>query len=87
MRDRTTTWRDGDEESPYLLMNHLADWLKQMPANERTPALLYRVADFARWCEQQPSVIDAGDDVLTILVVGFTRSYSPQSQHESYSHI
>jgi hypothetical protein len=63
--------REGDEELPYVVMGFLAKWLKKMPADQVTPALLGRVAKFARWCEQQPSSTDAEDDTYTILVVGF----------------
>ena len=61
---------DGDEELPYLLVGYLADWLKDL-GDAITPAIVERVVAFARWCESQPRGKDAGDDLLTIFVVGF----------------
>lgn len=61
----------GDEKLPYLMMGHLAEWLKSTPQTAITPELLARVQAFAAWCEEQPSGRTAGDDLLTILVVGF----------------
>lgn len=61
---------EGDEELPYLLMNYLADWLKEL-GEELTPAIVERIVEFARWCENQPPGKDAGDDIYTILAVGF----------------
>lgn len=61
---------EGDEELPYMLMNYLADWLRDL-GDGVTSAIVERVVSFSRWCESQPSGKDAGDDVLTILVVGF----------------
>jgi hypothetical protein len=60
-----------DEELPYLLMNHLADWLKDMTPDEVSPAILGRVAEFVRWCEDQPRAASAAEDLYTILLVGF----------------
>jgi hypothetical protein len=64
---------EGDEELPYMLMRHLADWLRDQ-GEAITPAIVERVVAFARWCESQPSGSGAGDDTLTILVVGFYES-------------
>jgi len=61
---------EGDEELPYLLMNYLADWLKDL-GDGISPTIIKRVVEFTRWCESQPRGEDAGDDLLTILVVGF----------------
>jgi hypothetical protein len=61
---------EGDEELPYLLMGYLADWLKEL-GDAVTPAITERVVAFARWCENQPRGKDAGDDLLTVFVVGF----------------
>ncbi len=61
---------EGDDELPYLVMGYLADWLKEL-GDAITPAIIERVVAFARWCESQPRGKNAGDDVLTIFVVGF----------------
>jgi hypothetical protein len=71
---------EGDQELPYLLVGYLADWLKETPSDEITPALVKRVVEFTRWCEGQPSGRDAGDDIPTIMVVGF---YEKLFEHES----
>lgn len=62
---------DGDEELPYMLMRHLANWLKELPAKELTPSVTNRVVAFNHWCERQPRGEQATDDLFTILVVGF----------------
>ncbi|MEA3211686.1 MAG: hypothetical protein QOE70_4743 [Chthoniobacter sp.] len=64
----------GDEELPYMLMHHLADWLKELPAGGITSSITSRVVAFCRWCEQQPRGEQAADDLYTILVVGFYES-------------
>jgi hypothetical protein len=61
---------EGDEELPYLLISFLADWLKEM-GGAITPSITERIVAFVHWCESQPSGKDAGDDIFTILVVGF----------------
>ena len=61
----------GDEELPYVLMNHLADWVNRLPEDAITDELIARVVSFTKWCEQHPSGKDADDDLLTILSVGF----------------
>src|SRR4051794_4470756 len=54
----------------YVLMADLARWLSTVAANE-VPAALARVRSFVSWCEEQPRGQDAGDDIFTMLVVGF----------------
>lgn len=61
----------GDEELPYVLVGHLADWLKVLPQNSITPQLVARLVSFTKWCEEQPRGQDASDDLHTILTVGF----------------
>jgi len=61
----------GDEALPYLMMGHVADWLKNLPAAAFTPELLDRVRAFTDWCEDQPRGDTADDDLLTMLMVGF----------------
>jgi len=61
---------EGDDELPYLVMGYLADWLKEL-GDAVTPEIIERVVAFARWCESHSRGKDAGDDVLTIFVVGF----------------
>ena len=61
---------EGDDELPYILMNYLADWLKEL-GRPVPPATIDRVVTFARWCDNQPSGKTAGDDNYTIYMVGF----------------
>ena len=65
---------ESDVELPYNVMHDLADWLQRLPPEALTPELVDRLVSFTRWCEQQPRGKDAGDDVLTILRVGFYES-------------
>lgn len=67
----------GDEELPYMMVGHIADWLAALP--EISPEIVERVQAFALWCEDQPSGQTAADDILTILVVGF---YEPLFEHK-----
>ena len=60
-----------DDESAYLFMGYLAEWLCDARPEDVTPQILARVQEFALWCEEQPSGATAGDDALTILVVAF----------------
>jgi len=60
----------NDKELPYLLMDHLADWLKELKG-EIPSSIADRVAAFVRWCESQPRGKTADDDMSTILAVGF----------------
>ena len=62
---------EGDEELPHVVMKHLADWLKKLPENAITPEIVSRLVSFAEWCEEQPEGENAGDDLCTILTVGF----------------
>lgn len=64
-------FNEGDEELPYVVMGHLADWLKDSPKEAITPEVVDRLVSFARWCEEQPSGKDASDDLFTILTVTF----------------
>jgi hypothetical protein len=59
----------ADADRPYVLMNHLAEWLAGM--GNYSPELIERLARFSHWCEAEPRGGDAADDPLTILVVGF----------------
>ena len=59
-----------NKELPYLLMNCLVDWLKEL-GDAITPAIIGRVVTFAHWCEDQPRSQDAGDDLFTIYICGF----------------
>jgi hypothetical protein len=60
-----------DEELPYMMMMHLAAWIAARPSDDVTPAFIDRIVDFSKWCEEQPRGVDGGDDLFTILVVGF----------------
>ena len=60
-----------DEDSPYVLMHLVVSWLKELGPCDLTPDLVQRVADFGKWCEDQPRGENARNDVLTIWVVGF----------------
>jgi hypothetical protein len=62
---------EGDESLPYVLMGSVVSWLKEDKRTDLTPELVQRVVDFGKWCEEQPRGESAGDDVLTIWVVGF----------------
>jgi hypothetical protein len=64
-------FRESDKELPYLIIGYLADWLKRLPNEAITPQLVGRLVSFARWCEKQPRGKDAGDDLYTVLTVGF----------------
>lgn len=60
-----------DSELPYVMMASLATWLNTRASETLTADLVGRVVSFARWCEEQPRGQDAGDDLFTILAVGF----------------
>jgi len=62
---------EGDEELPYVLMANLVDFLERQASPELRAGTIKRVLEFKAWCHAQPRGKDAGDDVLTILVVGF----------------
>ena len=66
IRDRI----EDDAELPYLLMDHLAEWLGERSRQEFTQELIDRVVAFARWCEEQPRGDNASSDLATIIVVG-----------------
>ena len=61
----------GDEELPYVMMGHVAYWLRSLPEVAITEDVIARIQAFAAWCEEQPSGETAADDIHTILVVGF----------------
>jgi hypothetical protein len=60
----------GDDELPYVMMGHVADWLKSDLPHRSDPKIIGRLVDFCSWCENQPSGDTAADDIHTILVVG-----------------
>lgn len=62
---------EDNADSPYTVMGLVADWLKQLSRSEVTPEIVHRLQSFRDWCEQQPRGEDAGNDIYTILVVGF----------------
>ncbi|MEY2511686.1 MAG: hypothetical protein QOE26_2449 [Verrucomicrobiota bacterium] len=55
---------------PYVIMAALAHWLETVPESG-VPAALERVRSFVTWCEQQSRSEDPGEDIFTILVIGF----------------
>jgi hypothetical protein len=61
----------GDDELPYVMIGHVAHWVRNLPETGITPEILARIQSFAAWCEDQPAGETAGDDIHTILVVGF----------------
>jgi hypothetical protein len=61
----------ADYELPYLAMGNLVDWLNSVGRNSYEPQLIQRVIDFANWCELQPGIETASDDIYTVLVVAF----------------
>jgi hypothetical protein len=66
-----SSFSEGDEELPYLVMGHLASWLKTLPKEALTPELIARLVSFTKWCEEQPRGKDACDDLFTMLSVSF----------------
>ncbi len=62
---------EGDEELPYLMMDHLADWVVGQGEGKLDPIVVNRVLDFYNWCISQPNGKTAEDDILTIWTVGF----------------
>ena len=62
---------EGDEGLPYMMMMHLAVWIAARPSTDVTPKFVERIVYFTKWCEEQPRGADGGDDLFTILVVGF----------------
>lgn len=62
---------DGDEDLPYLMMGHLADWVVEQAASPLDSKLQKRIVDFCNWCLLQPRGESADDDILTIWTVGF----------------
>lgn len=70
----------ADADEPYALMNHLAEWIMEM--NNHAEPLIARLAQFAEWCESQPSGEGPSEDPLTILVIGFYEALfeSPATQ-------
>ena len=62
---------EGDEELPYVVIGYLIDWITELPKDAITAQLIERLVLFARWCEAQPRGKDAGDDLFTVLTVGF----------------
>jgi hypothetical protein len=71
---------EGDEALPYVLMSNLVRFLEARSIPVLPAALIGRVLEFNFWCQQQPRGDNAGDDVLTILVVGF---YEPAIESET----
>ncbi len=62
---------EEDEESPYMMMRCIVEWLEGMNPKALTPDVVKRIQSFTGWCEAQPRGKIAADDMLTILVVGF----------------
>lgn len=62
---------EGDEELPYLMVGHVANWLKTVAKPHFKRDVIQRVVGFHRWCTSQPQGTSAKDDVATILSVGF----------------
>jgi hypothetical protein len=61
---------EGDEDLPYVLMGNLVDFLERQASPELPEGIIKRVLKFRAWCHAQPRAQEAGDDVLTIFVVG-----------------
>jgi hypothetical protein len=55
---------------PYVIMSELARWFAMVP-EEFVPGALERVRSFVAWCEEQPRTDDPGEDIYTIMVIGF----------------
>ncbi len=62
---------NGDEDLPYLMANHLANWLAALAKLQLSQQTIDRVVDFHRWCREQPEGKTAEDDISTIEMVGF----------------
>lgn len=60
-----------ENELPYNIMWSLVHWLKELPEDAFTPELVERLVSFTKWCEEQPRGENAGNDLHTILAVGF----------------
>ena len=58
------------EDLPYVVMRDLADWLATVPS-DGIEGVLDRIRSFVSWCQEQPRSEDAGEDIFTILVIGF----------------
>ena len=65
---------EGDEESPYLVVSYIADWLSTVARPAIAPEIVSRVADFHGWALDQPRGGTAADDVYTIVMVGFVEN-------------
>ena len=68
-----------DKALPYALMSNLVSFLDAQSTPVLPAALIGRVQEFNLWCQQQPRGDNAGDDVLTILVVSL---YEPLIESE-----
>lgn len=62
---------EGDDELPYLMMGHVADWVLTQVGPPLAPGIVNRVVDFCSWCTSHPRGDTAADDILTIWTVGF----------------
>lgn len=62
---------EGDEELPYIVASSVADWLRTVAKPAIAPEIVERVRAFHDWALDHPRGTDAGDDVMTIVCVGF----------------
>ena len=62
---------DGDEELPYLMVRHIAEWLARVAKRGFDQGLIKRLVEFNQWCAEHPKGKSAEDDVWTIYLVGF----------------
>ena len=62
---------EEDEMWPYMVMGFVVEWLRSLSPEQITPEIVSRLREFRDWCEEQPRGETAGDDLYTVLVVGF----------------
>lgn len=66
------TFIDEDiRDLSYVTMGYLADYIETFPDPANNPTMISRVKAFSNWSLNHSRGIDAGDDILTIFVVGF----------------
>jgi hypothetical protein len=60
-----------EEDGDYTLMHRVIEWLRSVPPVPLSADIVDRVRRFKQWCEDQPRMQGAEDDMWTIFIVGF----------------
>ncbi len=71
---------EGDEELPYMMMRHVADWVTATAPKEFDQKLADRLVGFGRWCAEQPRTDSAENDIFTICAQSLLKPLSEEER-------